>query len=656
MWLWITSYYQKWIDNPNYRHRYQFVLIIIAGYVVWVVSAIVLSASNTQQQQHAQQQSTTVITTKQPRVTIVDRNQTILADNILISKVVLDPPQNLQTAGFDSINSIWRVKKYCSTAQYVSNSCWRFLAQQAKQNYDNNRMQNQYVQLVQLEKLVANILGLGSATFTHTIRNIKHQCQDASQICTKYRVIAKNLRFTSTTIQNLIALQQENFLVCRDKTPELGRLQKFAQKYLDWMVTIQPPQPYVKCLVERIGGVNIRNTLKRFYPHSPSTTPLLGGVNSKGKGVFGVERVFDNFLKETRQQHTTIKQSASWKNPYINAIQDAKNTPLSLTIDAHIQFELFNALKQSVEKHNAESGAGIIINPDGEILAMASYPTSDVNKGIDGSNNYSHFINRVLSDTLDTASTIKPLTALIGLETGVLTQDSLLDITEGEGIKQFKPDANRAYISIADIIKESHGLGAIKIGKHITDNAFYEYLLQLGFGNTLGILPAIENAGVLRNVYHWSPIDKKRLSFGGYGVINTTLAHIARSYLVFVNAGIIKNLKLFKNTPHEESQVFSKEYIDYVVDAMQKAVNDNGTGKRAKLEGKIAAGKTGTAQLLIDGVYSNSKHNTLFAGFAPVENPQYVMVVNVKNPDGWYLDGGSVAAPIFKQVMDKILP
>jgi cell division protein FtsI (penicillin-binding protein 3) len=649
----LIGFYKKWIDNPNYAHRYQLILFLILLYVLFfILKAVFFSATNFESQQKAELKSTKTLTQKKQRGIIFDRNNFVLAGNMLVSNVILDPPQNLQTIGFDNINSIWRVKKKCGS----NNKCWKKLSDNARELLSNNKKSNDFLESVFLPDLLSNTINLDKKQLTNTINVIKNNCQTGVKKCVKYKIIAKKLPFTGKYIQNLNKLKKEKFLVCRLKKSKKSKLQTIKERYLGWFFEVKKDKSYTKCSAESIGGVAVENTLKRFYSQSPSTTPLIGSVNSKGVGVFGIEESFENFLKEQELNNIVFRKSANWINHHqVVKNKIVKSNDLHLTIDKKIQFTLFNSIKNSVKKHNAENGSGIILNKNGEIVAMASYPTSDVNQGINNEDNYSHFINRAIKDNVDTASTIKPLVALAALEERVLTKTSKIDISKGEGIKKFKVIPERPVISIADIIKESHGLGAIKIGKKIDNAKLYEYLSMLGFGKSLNILPQIENVGLLRNFYDWTSVDKKRLSFGGYGVINTTIAQIARSYLIFLNDGKIKNLKLFKDTPNEEYQVFSKENIDYITNAMIAGVNDGGTGKLAKLDKFIAAGKTGTAQLLINGRYSNSKHNTMFAGFAPVKNPEYLMVVGVKNPDGWYLDGGSVAAPIFKEVMDKIL-
>jgi cell division protein FtsI (penicillin-binding protein 3) len=647
----LKQIYKKWIDNPNYAHRYQLVLFSIVFYILFfVIKTIFVSAIDFEAQKETEKNSVKPFTQKHNRGLILDRNNVVLAGNILVSDVALDPPENLQIVGFDSINSVWRIKKKCNKDK----KCWKNLSNNARKLLKNKQKNSKYLELIEFPELIADALKVNKTTLNNTVKSIKTSCKDDNK-CIVYKLLAKKLPFTGEKIQNLIKLKQENFLVCKSKKSQKGKIQVIKEKYLGWFFDKKNDKYVIRCFAEKLGGISISSNTKRFYSQAPSTTPIIGAVNSKGVGVFGIESSFEDFLKERIVENENYKKSGSWKNHNKIVVDKKISNNLHLTIDKKIQFVLFNAIKNSVDKHKADNGSGIILNSNGEILAMANYPTSDVNLGINGVDNYSHFVNRTIKDNVDTASTIKPLVALIALEANVLQKSSMLDITKGEGIKKFKTDDTKPFISIADIIKKSHGLGAIKIGKKIDNAKLYEYLSMLGFGRSLNILPQIENIGLLRNFYDWSKVDKKRLSFGGYGVINTTIAQLARSYLIFLNDGKINNLKLFKDTPNEEYQVFSKENIDYITNAMIAGVNDGGTGKLAKLDKFIAAGKTGTAQLLINGKYSNSKHNTMFAGFAPAKNPKYLMVVGVKNPNGYNNTGGKVAAPVFKKVMDNIL-
>ena len=659
----------KYFYRQNFFERHYFIITILVSFFVFkILWAIVSSYNDPELQKKAIKDSVKTITYIGNRGKIFDRNGNILSGNILISTVSLNPPTHLNAVNFNDVSSIWRISKKCKEGDIeLKNKCkYKNLALRAKRLFKLKLLEDDFVKSVDFPQLVAQALEDKNNSILNTILSKKTACVNIGKKnkkftpkCSKYKMLKKNLPFTGNIVQNLLALKKEKFLVCEVSKFKISTKDKIFSTLSFWKDKINPKTQNIKCAVRRIKGIAIDNSTKRFYPQAQGTTPLIGAVNNKKVGVFGLENSFNSLLQPKSITIKLTKDNGSWISKYGQDRQKIKNlngNDLHLTIDKDIQFHLFNAIRKSVKKSGAISGGGIILNPRGEIMAMASYPSSDANKGINGVDDYAHYINRPIKDNLDIASIIKPLIALIALEERVITFDEKIDISTGEGIKKFKVDKKRPYISIQDIIKESHGLGAIKIGKKITDEVMYNYLSRLKFGSSPGVLPTIESAGLLRNFYNWAKSDKKRVSFGGYGVISTTLVQIARSYLIFLNDGKISNIKLFKNGIDYSQKIFSKKNINYITQALINGVNQDGTGKRAKLKNIIAAGKTGTSQLLINGKYSNSKHNTLFAGFAPAKNPKFLMVVNIKSPKGYYNNGGSIAAPVFKKVMEKILP
>jgi cell division protein FtsI (penicillin-binding protein 3) len=190
---------------------------------------------------------------------------------------------------------------------------------------------------------------------------------------------------------------------------------------------------------------------------------------------------------------------------------------------------------------------------------------------------------------------------------------------------------------------------------------------KLGFGHPLGLIPSIENSGSLKHFSSWGLADKRTLSFG-HGPMETNLAQLARAYLVFANEGSIPSLKLIKNSNifDEKVQIFSKNSTSKIAQLLDSVVSWEGSGYRARIKGYDVAGKTGTAEMVVNGSYNKKgAKRTFFTGFVPVKNPKYIMAVRLDYPKKCYVyrkpdlrnkcEGSNSAAMAFKDAMENIL-
>jgi len=262
---------------------------------------------------------------------------------------------------------------------------------------------------------------------------------------------------------------------------------------------------------------------------------------------------------------------------------------------------------------------------------------------------------------------MKPFTMLLALDKGVITatEDELIDVTNRVG--NILPDKKYTEMTIQRILEKSHNLGTVMVAENIENEEFYNTWKMLGFGSSLGLMPRIENSGVLRHYSNWGEADKRSLSFG-HGPMNTNLAQLARAYLVFANEGAIPSLKLFKNdsNPDNLEQVFSPESTKRIAEILDSVASDNGSGYRAVIDGYSVAGKTGTAEMVIDGKYSkDGAKRTYFIGFSPAKNPKYIMAVRLDYPKKCFVSwdstmrnrclGSNSASMAFQKAMKRIL-
>ena len=401
------------------------------------------------------------------------------------------------------------------------------------------------------------------------------------------------------------------------------------------------------------GAILIESQVKRYYPQAEVSAALLGFTNSDDKGIEGLEKYYDPLLagKNGKKQMAFSGDSLPYAD--IGIVTEAKQgQDLHLTIDNNIQYYTYAAIESIVKQKQAKYGSAIVVNPNGEILAMVNYPSTDPNDRSQYQPKL--YRNRVLLDALEVGSIMKPFTALFGLEKGRIKSDEVLDLTKA--IAHHKPD-KYATLTISQVIQKSHNLGILSISERLSKQEIWTMLSHLGFGQNSGALPSIENSGILKHYKKWYLSDKRSISFG-YGPMNTTLAQLAKAYLVFLNQGRITDLKLKKTQQKAKFKpVFNQQAITALVSMLDKTVSNKGSGHRAQIKDYDVAGKTGTTRLRKKNAkgYDENRHSAFFAGFAPTYQPQYLVIVHIYEPKGRYAGGASVGAPAFKLIMKNIL-
>ena len=526
---------------------------------------------------------------------------------------------------------------------------------QNKINLDPMIIQDEYIPLLAEALLIP-------------IKELRRIIEEKRNNQRKEYIVKENLMVTDPILKNISELKKRRIEVCNTQliTPSINLFEK-AKLLAGIDVSLKEKVERVKCGKQFVSGVAIQSSGFRYYPKTKSTAPLLGRTNNNNIGVFGIEAEFDRYLAGTNGEKI-IKDNKSNSNIYHQAeiVQELKNgEDIKLTIDADIQFHVYNAIKESAEFHEADSASAIVLSPNGEILALANYPSANPNdrKSFDAE----EYRNRVLADKIEPGSTMKPFTMLLALDKGVITatEDELIDVTERIG--NHRPDEKYTEITVKLILEKSHNLGTINISERLENEDFYNAWKKLGFGESLGLMPSIENPGILRHFSTWGLTDKRSVSFG-HGPMNTNLAQLARAYLVFANDGALPALKLIKdgNIDTKKQQVFSPESTKRIAEILDSVASMKGSGYRAIIDGYDVAGKTGTAEMVIDGKYSKEgQKRTYFVGFSPVINPKYIIAVQLDYPKKCFVywdptlrnrcEGSNSAAMAFKVAMERIL-
>ena len=526
---------------------------------------------------------------------------------------------------------------------------------QKKINLDPMILQEEYI------NLLAEALNIPTNEFREKISEKKEKQR-------KYFIVKENLRVNDAILNNITALKKKRIKICfKELKPPSNSLFDKAKLLIGIKPAIKEKVEVENCSPQSIAGVAIQSSSFRYYPKKDSIAPLLGKTDIENIGVFGIESEYDQYLAGSNG----IKRLADNKsdsNIYYDAelIREFKEgKDLSLTIDSDIQFHVYNAIKEQAEFHEADSAAAIVLSPNGEILALANYPSTNPNNH----QNYSadDYRNRVFSDKTEPGSIMKPFTMLLALDKGIITatDDELIDVTKRVG--NILPDKKYTEMTIQRILEKSHNLGTVKVAENIENEDFYHTWDMLGFGRSLGVMPRAENPGILRHFSDWGLADKRSLSFG-HGPMNANLAQLARAYLVFANEGAMPSLKLFKNdsTPNNLQQIFTPESTKRIAEILDSVASDNGSGYRAVINGYSVAGKTGTAEMVIDGKYSkDGAKRTYFIGFSPAKNPKYIMAVRLDYPKKCFVswdptmrnrcEGSNSASIAFQKAMKRIL-
>ena len=305
--------------------------------------------------------------------------------------------------------------------------------------------------------------------------------------------------------------------------------------------------------------------------------------------------------------------------------------------------------------HNTESGSLVILRPGtGEVLAMVNQPAYNPNMPVA---NFAQMRNRAITDTYEPGSTVKPLTLIAALETGSYQASSVVDTAPGYvqvGRKLIKDPLNRGELTFERILQKSSQVAIAKLSMALPDTAVFNTFAQAGFGVDTGLGLPGESSGRLPAATTRDPVSRATLAYG-YGFSLTPL-QLAQGYLAIANGGVAYPLSILRRAaPPPTQRLFDKKITTQVRDMLGAVVAPDGTAPLAAVPGFQVGGKTGTARKVGAGGYDDTRHVAWFAGIAPLNDPQIVMVVLINEPRSGPIGGGSVAAPVFARVASRAL-
>ncbi|MDR3319981.1 MAG: transpeptidase family protein [Desulfovibrio sp.] len=408
-----------------------------------------------------------------------------------------------------------------------------------------------------------------------------------------------------------------------------------------------------------LTGIGLLREYDRIYPFKHLAGQLLGFVGREDRGLEGIERSMEAQLGSIPARQI-VQKDAKGRRFYLQEAgqPEQHGEDVTLTLDVQIQFFAEEAVARAAKEFDARwSGALIVDVPTGDILAWAQFPFFNPNTFRASSSLI--YRNRLASDALEPGSTFKPFVMAAALQENKVTPATSIDCEGGKWKnKKFtiRDTSSHGVLPAAKVLRYSSNIGMAKIGLSLGAPTFYTYLHSLGFGERTGV-PVAESRGILRAPRDWSEVDIMSTSFGQS--ISVTGLQMAQAYLTLLNGGIYRPLRLIKdggNVEENHKRIFSDKTAREVMQMMRDVVQENdGTGKRARIDGITAAGKTGTAQKTDNrtGGYG-SKRLASFAGFFPAENPGYLILIMVDEPTRNQF-GSVVAAPVFSEIASHTL-
>jgi cell division protein FtsI (penicillin-binding protein 3) len=452
----------------------------------------------------------------------------------------------------------------------------------------------------------------------------------------------------------------------KEKAEFIARLSKGGDQKFRYLRKSRQVSPNQTLEVARLNlpGVVLLGDTRRYYPNTDLAAHVLGFVGDDNTGLGGIESSYDSTIRG-RPGRVLIQRDARHQRLQTRVEETpTAGAALELTLDLYLQHIAERELRAGVLEHRAQGGTAIIMDPHtGEILALANYPTFNPNAF--GRSTPETRRNRAVQDLYEPGSTFKIVTASAALEEGVISPTDYIDCSPGyikfEGRKPINDEHRYGVLSFEDVIVKSSNVGAIRVGLRVGAERLGRYVRRYGFGETLTSDFKGENAGI---VYKPSELDDSGLASMSMGYqIGVTPIQMAAAASAVANGGLLHEPHVVRalvrdgvRTPVERKtprRVITPQTAATLTTIMEGVV-ERGTAKAAKLERYQIAGKTGTAQKIVDGQYSHTDFNASFVGFVPSRRPVYTIIVVIDTPRGAYY-GGAVAAPIFKRIAEAAL-
>jgi cell division protein FtsI (penicillin-binding protein 3) len=401
----------------------------------------------------------------------------------------------------------------------------------------------------------------------------------------------------------------------------------------------------------KIAGIYLRDESRRYYPSGEVSAHVVGFTNVDDAGIEGVEKLYNKWLAGAHGSRKIRRDGKGRMVELIEFEEGKKPKNIQLTIDQRIQALAYKELKQAVQYYKATSGSAVVVAVNtGEILALVNSPSFNPNNRAGVS---THRIrNRAVTDAYEPGSSVKPLAVLSALEFGSAQADSMIDTSPGWmhlGGNIVRDPRNYGEIDLTDIIRKSSNMGISKLALSVPKEFLLDMYYNVGLMSDSGANLLGETDGIFNERARWSDFELSTLSFG-YG-ISVTALQLARMYSILGDGGIRRPLSIIKtDTPVESERVISAQSTQQILHMMESVTEKNGSAEQAQIPGYRVAGKTGTSRKAVANGYGEEYVN-IFAGVAPVSDPQLAVVILINEPKGELYYAGQTAAPVFAKIM-----
>ncbi len=447
------------------------------------------------------------------------------------------------------------------------------------------------------------------------------------------------------------------------KVSAFAKLLQMSETELRKKISDKKNQVYLRRQVEpsvalkikelAIPGILITSEYRRYYPEGEAVAQVVGFTDIQDKGLDGMELTNNETLSgKDGQKHVVIDRLGRVVDDLGDYQPPRNGADLQLSIDSKIQSIAFLAVKKSVIDNRAKAGAAIVLDAyTGEVLAMANYPSFDPNSR---TKTGEQLRNRVLTDTFEPGSTMKPFTIALSLEKGLINPNTQFQIGLLQIGKKVITDTHPySVLSVTQIVQKSSNIGTSRIALQMQPEDMWGMFQSVGFGQAPKIYGAV--AGTLRPYEKWGKLDQVTMSFG-YG-ISTSLFQLARAYTIFARDGEVVPISMLKvDKPPVGTRIISPKTAIEMRSMLELVTQEGGTAPKAQVSGYRVGGKTGTAHKSMGkGGYASNHYDGFFSGIAPISSPRIVVAVVIDDPTAGSHYGGDVAAPVFSAITGAAL-
>jgi cell division protein FtsI (penicillin-binding protein 3) len=438
---------------------------------------------------------------------------------------------------------------------------------------------------------------------------------------------------------------------------ELKKRLSAEDKTFVW-VKRQVDEPVAKQIAALgIKGIYQRREYKRQYPEGEAAAHVVGFTNVEDRGQEGVELAFNKQLAGKNGSRRVIKDRLGRVVEDVRDVIPPVDGPdLQLSIDSKVQFFAYEKLRAAVREHKAKAGSAVVLDAQtGEVLALANYPSYNPNRRVNLTGE--QLRNRVLTDSFEPGSTMKPFVVAQALDKGLVKPTTPIHTAPGRitiGGSTISDAHPYDVMTVNEVLQKSSNVGTVKLAMQMSPREMWETYAQAGFGQKPQLPFPGAVSGRLRPYKTWRPIEQATMSYG-YG-LSASLFQLAQAYTIFARNGELIPVTLHKSdVPATGVRVFSEQNALAVRKMLELAAGPGGTAPKAQTIGYSVGGKTGTARKQEGKGYADKKYRSWFVGLAPVDRPRIVVAVMIDEPNNGVYYGGLVAAPVFSETVQQTL-